>query len=29
MPAPNEQFGASGGVSRSKISANLQVFRPA
>jgi len=29
MPAANERFGASGGVSRSKSSANLQVLRSA
>ena len=28
MPACNERFGASGAVTRSKVSANLQVLRP-
>jgi len=28
-PAANARFGASGGVSRSKSSANLQVLHPA
>jgi len=28
MPAPNWRFGASGGVARLKVCANLQVLRP-
>jgi hypothetical protein len=28
MPAHNERFGASGAVTRPKVSANLQVLRP-
>ena len=28
MPADNERFGASGAVTRLKVSANLQVLRP-
>jgi hypothetical protein len=28
MPAPNERFGASGGVARLKVCADLQVLRP-
>jgi hypothetical protein len=28
MPAHNERFGASGGVARLKVCADLQVLRP-
>jgi hypothetical protein len=28
MPADNERFGASGGVARPKVSADLEVLRP-